>query len=128
MKLLMSKWYIFLSLIVVGCTSEGIPGTNDEPGNPIHQVTVLMEGGDPQVYINKCGEEQKVLKGSVITTFIREGYTITATAFSYSEDNSNNYGAPDVHVDSKITIMVDNKIVDSGKEMVSYYIIPAKYK
>jgi GTP-binding protein LepA len=51
---------------------------------------------------------------------VKKGDVITALGFSYSTDNSNNYGGTNVNVTANITIQIDNQTVKTGVGHCSY--------
>jgi hypothetical protein len=57
-----------------------------------------------------------------ITRNVNKGDVITAIGYSYSIDNSNNYGAPNVNVIGNITFKINGEVVKSGIGNLSYQV------
>jgi hypothetical protein len=57
-----------------------------------------------------------------ITRNVNKGDVITAIGYSYSIDNSNNYGAPNVNVIGYITFKINGEVVKTGIGNLSYQV------
>jgi len=124
MKKIITLFGIAISLI--SCTAESVE-TKD---NPYHMMEIKNEGGSPQYWILRKGEcnAQKYngTEGENFFIMAKIGDQITAFGFGHHEDNSHNYGAPDVDVKANITIFSDGKIVtpdtDNGVLLGTHYV------
>lgn len=85
-------------------------------------ATITNTGGSPEVFITSNCVTTRYATPS-LNIEVKKGDVITALGFSYSTDNSNNYGGVDVNVIANITIQIDNKIVKTGVGHCSYHYI-----
>lgn len=82
-------------------------------------ATITNTGGSPEVFItSNCITTRYITP--CLNIEVKKGDVITALGFSYSTDNSNNYGGTDVNVTANITIKIDNETVKTGVGHCSY--------
>jgi hypothetical protein len=82
-------------------------------------ATITNTGGSPEVFVtSNCVTTRYATPNLNIE--VKKGDVITALGFSYSTDNSNNYGGTNVNVTANITIQIDNKTVKTGVGHCSY--------
>ena len=82
-------------------------------------ATITNTGGSPEVFVtSNCVTTRYATPRLNIE--VKKGDVITALGFSYSTDNSNNYGGTNVNVTANITIQIDNKTVKTGVGHCSY--------
>ena len=92
--------------------------------NPYRMIEIQNEGGSPQYWITHKGECQGTWYKGEKNTFImvKVDDVVTAYGMSYKEDNTHNYGAPNVEVIANIRIFSDGKLVAKGIENVGYIV------
>ena len=82
-------------------------------------ATITNTGGSPEVFItSNCVTTRYATP--YLNIEVKKGDVITALGFSYSTDNSNNYGGTNVNVTANITIQIDNQTVKTGVGHCSY--------
>lgn len=105
-------WLLLMNSIV-GCT------TDDKDMQIKNYATITNTGGSPEVFVtSNCVTTRYATP--CLNIEVKKGDVITALGFSYSTDNSNNYGGTNVNVTANITIQIDNKIVKTGVGHCSY--------
>jgi len=104
------------SMLLLSCSTPD-PAKSDA----IHVVTVHNSGGSPECFVSHNGVVTKYATSYVITQ-AEAGDVITALGQSYSIDNSQNYGAPDVNVIANISIFVDGVEVKNGINHATYMV------
>lgn len=105
-------WLLLMNSIA-GCT------TDDKDMQIKNYATITNTGGSPEVFITSNCVTTRYATPS-LNIEVKKGDVITALGFSYSTDNSNNYGGTNVNVTANITIQIDNKTVKTGVGHCSY--------
>jgi hypothetical protein len=83
-------------------------------------ATITNTGGSPEVFItSNCVTTRYATP--CLNIEVKKGDVITALGFSYSTDNSNNYGGTNVNVTANITIQIDDQTVKTGVGHCSYH-------
>jgi len=95
--------------------------TQDPANDAIHVVNVHNSGGSPECFITHAGLTTKYTT-STVAAQVSDGDVITALGQSYSIDNSQNYGAPNVNVVAEIAIFIDGVEVKSGINHTTYMV------
>lgn len=108
--------------ILLACMTLFSCTTDDEDVVQIKNTamaTITNTGGSPEVFVtSNCVTTRYTTPRLSIE--VKKGDVITALGFSYSTDNSNNYGGTNVSVTANISIEIDNKIVKTGVGHCSY--------
>ena len=82
-------------------------------------ATITNTGGSPEVFVtSNCVTTRYATP--CLNIEVKKGDVITALGFSYSTDNSNNYGGTNVNVTANITIKIDGQTVKTGVGHCSY--------
>ena len=116
MKVMKTVIILLASITLFSCTSDN----EDIQIEKSSFATITNTGGSPEVFItSKCVTTRYA--SPCLNIEIKKGDVITALGFSYSTDNSNNYGGTNVNVTANITIQIDNKVVKTGVGHCSYH-------
>jgi hypothetical protein len=110
----------FLTLISMlsSCTQEET-SIIEQP----RKLDVIIEGNSPEFwYHNATDNTTTYITQSHISMDVHRGDVITAIGYGYTIDNSNNYGASNVVVVGQITFKVNDVIVASGINNLSFQI------
>ena len=111
----MKKLLILVTVIIMTACSKP-----ELPINDTHSLEVTIVGNSPECFIN--GSVNRHLTIPYVSTTVHTGDVVTVYGHGYTVDNSNNYGAPNYQVISKIDVKVDGVLVKSGTEMIYYQI------
>jgi hypothetical protein len=105
--------------ILLACITLFSCTTDDENIQIKNYATITNTGGSPEVFVtSNCVTTRYATP--YLNIEVKKGDVITALGFSYSTDNSNNYGGTNVNVIANITIQIDNKTVKTGVGHCSY--------
>jgi hypothetical protein len=106
--------------LFASCSPEEIP--TPTPQEQAKKLEVIIEGLSPECFIKGLNSPMIYLTQPYITRNVNKGDVITAIGYSYSIDNSNNYGAPNVNVIGNITFKINGEVVKSGIGNLSYQV------
>jgi hypothetical protein len=124
MKKLLTSLAILLSLF--SCTPDyDMSKPEVSQTSEYRMITVTNEGGSPQIYYtphNQYNTNTRIETGETFTKVMRKGDMFTVIGMSYYEDNTHNYGAPNVTVTANIKIYVDSRLVKQGVDQVTYIV------
>ncbi len=109
---------LFLISLFASCSPEETP----TPQEQTKTLEVIIEGNSPECFIKGLNSPMIYLTQANITRNVNKGDVITAIGYSYSIDNSNNYGAPNVNVIGNITFKINGEVVKTGIGNLSYQV------
>jgi hypothetical protein len=108
---------LFLIGLFASCSPEETP---TPPQEQTKTLEVIIEGNSPECFIKGLDCSMIYLTSPYITINVNKGDVITAIGYSYSIDNSNNYGAENVNVIGNITFKINGEVVKSGIGNLTY--------
>jgi len=119
------KTYLVIAIYISMITAILMNASCTAPDNEEIQIerktmaTITNTGGSPEVFVtSNCVTKRYTTP--CLNIEVKKGDVITALGFSYSTDNSNNYGGTNVNVTANITIKIDNQTVKTGVGHCSY--------
>jgi len=119
------KTYLVIAIYISMLTAILMNASCTAPDNEEIQVerktmaTITNTGGSPEVFVtSNCVTKRYTTP--CLNIEVKKGDVITALGFSYSTDNSNNYGGTNVNVTANIKIQIDNQTVKTGVGHCSY--------
>jgi hypothetical protein len=122
-KLLVIKAVLLVVVLcLIGLFASCSPEETPTPQEQAKTLEVIIEGNSPECFIKGLNEPMIYLTQPYITRNVKKGDVITAIGYSYSIDNSNNYGAPNVNVIGNITFKINGEVVKSGIGNLSYQV------
>jgi hypothetical protein len=113
---------LVVALCLIGLFSSCSPDETPTPQEQAKTLEVIIEGLSPECFIKGLNEPMIYLTQPYIKRNVNKGDVITAIGYSYSIDNSNNYGAPNVNVIGNITFKINGEVVKSGIGNLSYQV------
>jgi hypothetical protein len=113
---------LVVALCLIGLFSSCSPDETPIPQEQAKTLEVIIEGLSPECFIKGLNEPMIYLTQPYIKRNVNKGDVITAIGYSYSIDNSNNYGAPNVNVIGNITFKINGEVVKSGIGNLSYQV------
>jgi hypothetical protein len=121
-KLIITKILFLIALLfAISLLSSCSTPEQTEVNPEKHTAIITIKGGSPQCWVNGANGEIKWTQ-SQITCQVQKEDVITAMGLSYDIDNSNNYGAADVHVTAHCSIKIDGQEVTNGVNWCAYQI------
>ena len=96
--------------------------TEETPQEQAKTLEVIIEGNSPECFIKGLDSPMIYLTSPYITRNVNKGDVITAIGYSYTIDNSNNYGASNVTVIGNITFKINGIVVKTGVGNLSYQV------
>lgn len=122
-KLLIIKTVVLVvALCLISLFASCSPQEAPIPQEQAKTLEVIIEGNSPECFIKGLNSPMVYLTLPYITRNVNKGDVITAIGYSYSIDNSNNYGAPNVTVIGNITFKINGEVVKSGIGNLSYQV------
>lgn len=122
-KLLVIKAILLVvALCLISLFASCSPEETPTPQVQAKTLEVIIEGNSPECFIKGLNAPMIYLTQPYITRNVNKGDVITAIGYSYSIDNSNNYGAPNVNVIGHITFKINGEVVKSGIGNLSYQV------
>jgi hypothetical protein len=113
------KTYLVIAICILMNASCTAPDNEEIQVEKTAMATITNTGGSPEVFVtSNCVTTRYATP--CLNIEVKKGDVITALGFSYSTDNSNNYGGTNVNVTANITIQIDNKTVKTGVGHCSY--------
>jgi len=113
------KTYLVIAICILMNASCTAPDNEEIVQVETAMATITNTGGSPEVFVtSNCVTKRYTTP--CLNIEVKKGDVITALGFSYSTDNSNNYGGTNVNVTANITIQIDNKTVKTGVGHCSY--------
>lgn len=109
-------------LCLIGLFASCSPEETPTPQEQAKTLEVIIEGNSPECFIKGLNEPMIYLTQPYITRNVNKGDVITAIGYSYTIDNSNNYGAPNVNVIGNITFKINGEVVKTGIGNLSYQV------
>jgi len=111
--------YIILMTVMLFTSSCTAPDNVEIQVEKTSMATITNTGGSPEVFVtSNCVTTRYATP--CLNIEVKKGDVITALGFSYSTDNSNNYGGTNVNVTANITIKIDDQTVKTGVGHCSY--------
>jgi len=113
---------LVVALCLISLFASCSPEETPIPQEQAKTLEVIIEGNSPECFIKGLNEPIIYLTQPYITRNVNKGDVITAIGYSYSIDNSNNYGAPNVNVIGYITFKINGEVVKTGIGNLSYQV------
>jgi hypothetical protein len=121
-KLLIIKTVLLVvALCLINLFASCSPEETPTPQEQTKTLEVINEGNSPECFIREV-DNLIYLSQPYIKRNVKKGDVITAMGFSYSIDNSNNYGASNVNVIGNITFKINGEVVKSGIGNLTYQV------
>jgi len=122
-KLLVIKAILLVvALCLISLFASCSPEKTPTPQEQAKTLEVIIEGNSPECFIKGLNSPMIYLTSPYITRNVNKGDVITAIGYSYTIDNSNNYGAPNVTVIGNITFKINGIVVKTGVGNLSYQV------
>lgn len=121
------KKLLLLSIILLAlfsCTPDSISNTPSAQSE-YRMITITNEGGSPQIYYTPKGQSNTAIRIETeesFTKMMKKGDMFTVIGLSYSEDNTHNYGVPNIIVTANIKVYADSNLVKQGVNNVTYIV------